>query len=105
MKAQFLKEINDALSPNQIQFDHYDVSFKIPRIVSESTRLISNGDYDFLIRESTKSKTVATVKVQITQKKPVGKVGILLILTDSRTHRIRTARVVKEEGEGEQHQH
>jgi hypothetical protein len=80
VKAQFLKEIDDALSPNQIQFDHYDVSFKIPRIVSEPTRLISDGDYDFLIRESTKGKTVATVKVQITQKKPAGKVGIILVL-------------------------
>jgi hypothetical protein len=37
VKAQFLKEIDDALSPNQIQFNHYDVSFKIPCIVSEST--------------------------------------------------------------------
>jgi hypothetical protein len=44
VKAQFLKEIDDALSPNQIQFDHYDVSFKIPRIVSEPTRIISDGD-------------------------------------------------------------
>jgi hypothetical protein len=29
MKAQFLKEIDDALSP-QIDFNNYDISFKIP---------------------------------------------------------------------------
>jgi hypothetical protein len=91
VNEQFLKEIDDALSPNQIQFDHYNVSFKIPQIVSESTRLISDGDYNFLIWEITKGKIVATVKVQIMQKKPAGKVGILLILTDSWTHCIHTA--------------
>ena len=66
MKAQFLKEIDDALSPSQIWFDDYDVSFKIPYIVLEPTRLVSDSDYDFLIQESTKGRTVANVKVQIT---------------------------------------
>lgn len=37
VKAQFLKEIDDTLSSNQIQFNHYDVSFKISCIVLEPT--------------------------------------------------------------------
>ena len=105
VKAQFLREINDALSPDQIHFDHYDILFKIPRIVSEPTRLVSDGDYDFLIRESTKGRTVANVKVQITQKKITAKVNILFCPTDSGTDCACTAWAIiegfEEEGEGE----
>jgi hypothetical protein len=105
VKAQFLKEIDDALSPSQIRFNDYDVSFKIPRIVSEPTRLVSDGDYDFLIRESTKGRTVANVKVQITQKKAAAKVSIPFLPTDSGTYRTSTAGVIieriKAKGEGE----
>ena len=104
MKAQFLKEIDDALSPSQIRFDDYDVSFKIPRIVSEPTRLVSDSDYDFLIRESTKGRTVANVKVQITQKKAAVKVSIHFLPADSGTDRASTAWIIEgieEEGEGE----
>ena len=75
VKAQFLKEIDDALSPLQIDFNNYDISFKIPRVVSEPTRLFSDGDYDFMVRESTKGKTVSNVRVEIVQKKFVAKVS------------------------------
>ena len=105
VKAQFLRKINDALSPDQIHFDHYDILFKIPHIVSEPTRLVSDGDYDFLIRESTKGRTVANVKVQITQKKITVKVNILFCPTDSGTDCACTAWAIiegfEEEGEGE----
>ena len=30
VKAQFLKEIDDTLSPPKIDFNNYDISFKIP---------------------------------------------------------------------------
>ena len=75
VKAQFLKEIDDALSPPQIDFNNYDISFKIPRVVSEPTRLFSDGDYDFMVRESTKGKTVSNVRVKIVQKKFAAKVS------------------------------
>lgn len=104
VKAQFLKEINDALSPSQIQFNDYDVSFKIPHIVSEPTRLVSDGDYDFLIQESTKGRMVANVKVQTIQKKAAVKVSILFLPADSGTGRASTAWIIEgieEEGEGE----
>src|SRR5882762_1619108 len=37
VKAQFLKEIDDALSSAQIDFNNYDISFKIPQVVLEPT--------------------------------------------------------------------
>jgi hypothetical protein len=105
VKAQFLKEIDDALSPSQIRFNDYDISFKIPRIVSEPTRLVSDRDYDFLVRESTKGRMVANVKVQITQKKAAAKVIILFFAGDSGIDCASTAWIVIErieaEGEGE----
>jgi hypothetical protein len=75
VKAQFLKEIDDALSPPQIDFNNYDISFKIPRVVSEPTRLFSDGDYDFMVRECTKGKTVSNVRVEIVQRKFAAKVS------------------------------
>jgi hypothetical protein len=75
VKAQFLKEIDDALSPPQIDFNNYDISFKIPQVVSEPTRLFSDGDYDFMVWECTKGKTVSNVRVEIVQRKFAAKVS------------------------------
>src|ERR1700676_4027126 len=86
VKAQFLNEISDALSPPQIHFDHYEFSFKIPRAVSEPTRLFSGGDYEFLVRESMKGKSASNVKVQITQKKAIMKACILLSCIQHSAH-------------------
>jgi hypothetical protein len=64
VKAQFLNEISDALSPPpQIHFDHYEFSFKISRAVSEPMQLVSGGDYEFLVQQSTKGKSASNVKV------------------------------------------
>ena len=79
VKAQFLKEIDDALSPPQIDFNHYTISFKIPRVVLEPTRLFLDGDYDFMVWESTKGKTVSNVRVEITQKKFAAKVSTIKV--------------------------
>src|SRR6267154_2688409 len=88
VKAQFLNKISDALSPPQIHFDHYEFSFKIPQAVSEPTQLVSGGDYEFLVRESTKGKSASNVKVQITQKKVVMKVHIFLSCIQHSAHLI-----------------
>ena len=86
MKAQFLKEIDDVLSPPQIDFNHYDISFKIPRVVSEPTRLFSDCDYQFMVRESAKGKTVLNVRVEITQKKFAAKVSTIDVYMHAHTH-------------------
>jgi hypothetical protein len=86
VKAQFLKEISDALSPPQINFNHYDISFMIPRVVSEPTRLFLDGDYDFMVRESTKGKTVSNMKVEIIQKKSAVKVSTIEVYMHAHTH-------------------
>ena len=52
----------------------------------EHTQLVLDGDYNFLIRESTKGRMVVNVKVQITQKKAAVKVSILFLPTDSGTY-------------------
>jgi hypothetical protein len=67
-QAQILVMIDKSLAPKTIQFQDYDVSFTIARGVTQPLPLISESDYLFLVKQSTKGKTIADVKIQCIQK-------------------------------------
>jgi hypothetical protein len=68
VQAQILVTIDKSLAPAMIQFQDYDVSFTIARAVTQPLPLISESNYLFLVKQSTKGKTIADVKVQCIQK-------------------------------------
>ena len=56
VKAQIFMMIGKSLAPATIRFQDYDVSFTIARAVTQPLPLISESDYLFLVKQSTKGR-------------------------------------------------
>lgn len=78
LKAQLLVQIDQSLAPSTIDFHDYEVSYTIPRVLSQPLPLASESDYSFLIKHATKGKVVADVKIQCIQSQRVVSVRLLL---------------------------
>jgi hypothetical protein len=67
VQAQLLVKIDQALHPSLIEYEHYDVTFSIPRVYPKpGLSLSSAADYDLIIkRHNPKAFTVIIVVVQL----------------------------------------
>jgi len=68
LKAQILVQIASALNPPKIIQEDYNISFTIARAVSILLALQSETDYNFLVKQATKGKSVSIVKIACEQK-------------------------------------
>jgi hypothetical protein len=68
LKAQILVQIASALNPPKIIQEDYNISFTIARAVSIPLALQSESDYNFLVKQATKGKSVSIVKIACEQK-------------------------------------
>jgi hypothetical protein len=66
VKAQILSTLDKALSPVNINIDDYEISYVIPRIVTQALPLESETDYGHMISKATKHDT--DIKVTCIQK-------------------------------------
>jgi hypothetical protein len=65
-RAQILSTLDKALSPANINIDDYEISYVIPRIVTQALPLESKTDYGHMISKATKHNT--DIKVTCIQK-------------------------------------
>jgi hypothetical protein len=65
-RAQILSTLDKALSPANINIDDYEISYVIPRIVTQALPLESETDYGHMISKATKHDT--DIKVTCIQK-------------------------------------
>ncbi|KAI5994289.1 hypothetical protein EDC04DRAFT_2910613 [Pisolithus marmoratus] len=64
-KAQLLVQISQKLNPIQIAYKDYDVSFTVPRVYPSPLLIMTDNDYNFLLKHVRKAKEpMANVYVQ-----------------------------------------
>lgn len=68
LKVQILVQIASALNPSKIIQEDYSISFTIACAVSVPLALQSESDYNFLIKQATKGKSISIVKIACEQK-------------------------------------
>jgi len=73
IKAQILEKISESLKPKTIAFEHYSVTWTIPRTQASSMPLHSPTDYQFLCDLALKQKN-PSVNVTIKTRPPKNKV-------------------------------
>jgi hypothetical protein len=101
VKAQILHTLESTLSPPTINMHDYEVSYTIPRCVTQALPLTNEADHSHMVKNATKGKTpVLTVKMTVIQKatQVCDSMHFLCIFSHSaldRTTRIR--RMTKEE--------
>jgi hypothetical protein len=101
VKAQILHTLESTLAPSTINMHDYEVSYTIPRCVTQALPLANETDYSHMVKNATKGKTpVLTVKMTVIQKATQVRdsMHFLCIFSHSgldRTTRIR--RTMKEE--------
>jgi hypothetical protein len=78
LQAQILIQIDIALHPSKIKFSDYNISFTIACTVFQPLPLNSVANYSFLVLQTTKGKSVLTVK--ITCEQMVGRVRAHLMV-------------------------
>jgi hypothetical protein len=66
LKAQILVTLDKTLSPANISIQDYDISYQIPRIVTQALPLESETDYAHMLKYATKHNT--NVKVTCIQQ-------------------------------------
>jgi hypothetical protein len=69
VSAQILVQIDDALSITNFDINNYEISYTVPRHVSQPLPLTSAASYAHLIANATKGKTPAlSAKLTVIQK-------------------------------------
>ena len=63
LKVQILVQIASALNPPKIIQEDYNILFTIACAVSVLLALQSESDYNFLVKQATKGKSVSIVKM------------------------------------------
>lgn len=76
VKAQLLQKISVVLSPTELDFDNYKISFKIPHLLPLPTSLASDDDYKFMLKQATKGTSDSNAHIEIEEKK-VKKVSVI----------------------------
>lgn len=69
LKAQILVTLDNTLSPANINFQDYDISYLIPRVITQSLPLVSKTDYTHMLKYATKHNAdVKVTCIQISRK-------------------------------------
>lgn len=68
LKAQVLVKIADILNPNQLKYDDYNITFTVPRKITNPLPLDSAAKYQHLVTHALQIKTMPSAKIAVEPK-------------------------------------
>ncbi|KAJ7608830.1 hypothetical protein DFH06DRAFT_1017460, partial [Mycena polygramma] len=75
LKAQLLVKIDKVLHPDTLHYDQFEITYTVPRQVSNAIELDSNQQYEHLVDNALKIKASANAKICV-RPKPVSRFGL-----------------------------
>ncbi|KAJ7877283.1 hypothetical protein B0H13DRAFT_1631817 [Mycena leptocephala] len=68
LKTKILTQINNALDPPSLNFHEYNITFTVPRQVSDPMQLTDHQKYEYLVKKALRIQKDPSAKVHIEQK-------------------------------------
>ncbi|KAJ7807324.1 hypothetical protein B0H13DRAFT_2483972 [Mycena leptocephala] len=68
LKTKILTQINNALDPPSLNFHEYNITFTVPRQVSDPMQLTDHHKYEYLVKKALRIQKDPSAKVHIEQK-------------------------------------